>query len=146
MGRHLISPLILFVCVPLFTCLWGFSHATACTAVHRTNSFPAFCLPDPLYLPRTEKIHKAISITARVRTSIGATQEIPELHVGSQYAEARSTAKSWMSVRSSPLSLHFLVVLYAVTYRRVKAPAHWMFRTDTPGGLSFISKLLPPPS
>lgn len=129
-----------------------------CNCLHSgaQNKFLSSFLPARPSLPAShsahtgpinaKKIHKAISINAYIHTSIGATQEIPELHVGSQYAETRSTAKSWMSVHSSPLSLHFLVVLYAVTYRRVKTPAHWMFRTDTPGGLSFISKLLPPPS
>lgn len=32
------------------------------------------------------------------------------------------------------LSLHFLVVLYAVTYTSGRTPAHWLFHTDTPGG------------
>lgn len=36
-----------FVCDPHSTCL-TFPHATACTAVSSTNSFPALSLPDPL--------------------------------------------------------------------------------------------------
>lgn len=35
------------LCVTHSTCLTS-SHATACTAVSSTNSFPALSLPDPL--------------------------------------------------------------------------------------------------
>lgn len=48
-GWHCIWAFSVFVCAPLSTCLWGFSHATACTVVSSANSFPA-----PLYLPSTE--------------------------------------------------------------------------------------------
>lgn len=74
-----------------------FSHATACTAVSSTNSFLALSLLDPLYLPSKERpytgpitaeqTHRAISMSTHVRTSSGAAQEIPELHVGSLHTE-----------------------------------------------------------
>lgn len=73
-------------------------------------------------------------MTTHVHTSIGAAQEIPELHAGSQLTEDWTTAKSQTPVYVPVLSLHFLVVLNAVSYRRGKTPAHWLFWTDTPGG------------
>lgn len=87
------SPQRLCLCCTLYLSV-RFSHATACTAVSSTNSFPALSLPDPLYLPSAEHPYsspitakhtpRAISMTTRVHTSIGAAQEIPELHVGSR--------------------------------------------------------------
>lgn len=97
------SPQRLCLCSTLYLSV-RFSHATACTAVSSTNSFSALSLPDPLYLPSAEHLHsspitaehtpQAISMTTHVHTSIGAAQEIPELHVGSRQTEDRTSAKS----------------------------------------------------
>lgn len=85
----------------------------------------AYSTEHPYTSPITaQHIPRAISMTAHVHTSIGAAQEIPELHVGSRHTEDRTSAKTLTPVCAPVLSLHFLVVLYAVTYRRGRTPAH----------------------
>lgn len=108
-------------------------------------------LPDSLRAPEHQPNHsradsnRAISMTAHVRTSIGAAQEIPELHVGGRYAEERTSAQPKTPVYIPLLCLHFLVVLYAVTYRRRKTPPTDCFRLTHLGAESQFKHLLPSP-
>lgn len=68
-------------------------------------SLPACSTEDPHTGPITVKCtHRAVSVTTHLHTSIGAAQEIPELHVGSWYTEDRTSAKSHARLRSSRVS------------------------------------------
>lgn len=134
------------LCSALSVCV-RFSHATACTVVSSTNSFPALGLADSS-LP--------VSLRAPVQSRPSAFAEPSvRVHTYSTYLHCCSPGNPrtacWQSVRGGggaepPLNnshlcvcrlscaFHFLVVLCAVTYRRGETPAHWLFRTDTPGG------------
>lgn len=150
---HCIRASCVLLCTPHSTCVWGFHMQLLAQRWAAQIPFQPSLCQTPLYLCSTELpytspvtakgTHWAISMSTHVHTSIAAAQEIPELHVGSRYAEDRTPVKQQLPVCASSV-FHFLVILYAVTYRRGKPPAHWLFRTDTPGRLSFISTLMLP--
>lgn len=84
-----------------------------------TNSFPAFKPARPS-LPAERR-----AATAHLHTSIGAAQNIPELHVRNRQTEVHTPLlKSQTSVCVPLLFLHFLVALYADTYKGGKTPAY----------------------
>lgn len=137
-----------FTCVPHSTCLM-FSHATACTAVSSTNSFPALSLPDPLSAE-----HQQNQSNHKQTHSLSPWHDCTYSYLRWRSPGTRGTAcwqlwrllnlhkKTYVCVCSC--RPHFLVVLYTVTYQCEKTRPLIVLVWHT-WRLSYMSKQVPPP-
>lgn len=110
-----------------------FPHATACTAVSSANSFPALGLAEP-------SICLALALPFQSHLNDYTSSYLRWCSPGNPRTACRQPEDRGLNlclitdacVCDPILSFHFLVALYAVTYRRRETPAHRLFRLDTP--------------